>query len=119
MFQVRMRNYLYIFIILLKFSNIGIVLAGSAELKNDLLRNDHFERLKESVVHCCDVSYGMEQGLKEAIRLSANTLVDSRLATEKHLLRNFFQELSKDSGLYCYGAAQTMKVNTINSFVIS
>jgi hypothetical protein len=51
---------------------------------------------------------GVDQGRSLAVDVSS-----------KHLLRNFFQELSKDSGLYCYGAAQTMKVNTINSFVIS
>ena len=46
----------------------GIVLAGSAEFKNDLNKTDMFDpRLQTKVVNIVDVSYGFENGLNQAI----------------------------------------------------
>jgi peptide chain release factor subunit 1 len=46
----------------------GLVLAGSADFKNDLNKTDMFDaRLQEKVVNIVDVSYGFENGLSQAI----------------------------------------------------
>ncbi len=46
----------------------GIVLAGSADFKNDLNKTDMFDpRLQTKVVNIVDVSYGFENGLNQAI----------------------------------------------------
>jgi peptide chain release factor subunit 1 len=46
----------------------GLVLAGSADFKNDLNKTDMFDaRLSEKVVNIVDVSYGFENGLNQAI----------------------------------------------------
>lgn len=48
----------------------GLVLAGSAQLKQDLLDCDKFEmRLRPIVLGTLDVSYGMDMGLNHAISL--------------------------------------------------
>lgn len=50
----------------------GLVLAGSADFKNDLNRTDMFDpRLQTKVVNIVDVSYGFENGLNQAIEKSA------------------------------------------------
>lgn len=46
----------------------GLVLAGSADFKNDLNRTDMFDpRLQTKVVNIVDVSYGFMNGLNQAI----------------------------------------------------
>ena len=50
----------------------GIVLAGSADFKNDLNSSDMFDpRLQVKVVNVVDVSYGFENGLNHAIEKSS------------------------------------------------
>jgi len=50
----------------------GIVLAGSADFKNDLNSSDMFDpRLQVKVVNVVDVSYGFENGLNQAIEKSS------------------------------------------------
>lgn len=49
----------------------GLILAGSADFKNDLLKTDMFDqRLKPIVIRTVDVAYGGENGLQQAIDLS-------------------------------------------------
>ena len=51
----------------------GIVLAGSADFKNDLAQSDIFDqRLVAKVLKTVDVSYGGENGVNQAIELSSN-----------------------------------------------
>lgn len=46
----------------------GLVLAGSADFKNDLNSSEMFDpRLQSKVIHVVDVSYGFENGLNQAI----------------------------------------------------
>jgi peptide chain release factor subunit 1 len=46
----------------------GLVLAGSADFKNDLNSSEMFDpRLQTKVIHVVDVSYGFENGLNQAI----------------------------------------------------
>lgn len=46
----------------------GLVLAGSADFKNDLNSSEMFDpRLQSKVINVVDVSYGFENGLNQAI----------------------------------------------------
>lgn len=46
----------------------GLVLAGSADFKNDLNNSEMFDpRLQSKVINVVDVSYGFENGLNQAI----------------------------------------------------
>ena len=58
-----------------KVNVAGIVLAGSADFKNDLAQSDIFDpRLVAKVLSTVDVSYGGENGFNQAIELSAECL---------------------------------------------
>lgn len=88
----------------------GIVLAGSADFKNDLARDDNFDpRLLKAVIKTVDVSYGMEPGFNQAIELSAETLSNVKLVQEKKLLQQYFDEISQDTGKYCFMVEDTLK----------
>merc|ERR1719238_2578446 len=88
----------------------GIVLAGSAEFKNVLHDSEVFDgRLKAKVVKVVDVSYGGENGFNQAIELSAETLSNVKFIQEKKLISKFFEEISQDSGKFCFGINDTMR----------
>lgn len=47
----------------------GLILAGSADFKNDLQQNDHWDpRLAAKVLRVVDVSYGGENGFNQVRR---------------------------------------------------
>lgn len=76
----------------------GLILAGTANLKNEL-KNLLDPRLK--VLRIVDTSYGGEAGLKEVVRYSADLLAATRFGREKKILEIFFLKLARDSGA-CY-----------------
>lgn len=89
----------------------GLVLAGSADFKNDLYQSDMFDqRLKPKVLKIVDVSYGGENGFNQAIELSQECLTNVKFVQEKKVLSKFFEEISVDSGLVVFGIVDTMKV---------
>lgn len=89
----------------------GLVLAGSADFKNDLFQSDMFDqRLKPKVLKIVDVSYGGENGFNQAIELSQECLTNVKFVQEKKVLSKFFEEISVDSGLVVFGIVDTMKV---------
>jgi len=94
----------------------GIVLAGSADLKADLMASDLFDpRLAKNVIKMVDVSYGMDPGLNQAIELSGEALSNVKLVQEKRLLQKFFDEISQDSGKYCFMIDDTLKALELSS----
>ncbi|KAH3901045.1 Eukaryotic peptide chain release factor subunit 1 [Saccharomycodes ludwigii] len=88
----------------------GLVLAGSADFKTDLAKSDLFDpRLAEKVIKIVDISYGGENGFNQAIDLSAETLANVKFIQEKKLITAYFDEISQDSGKFCYGVEDTLK----------
>jgi len=88
----------------------GIVLAGSADFKAELMRSDLFDnRLRKIVLKLCDVSYGGENGFNQAIELSADALGAVKLMKEKKLLQKYMDEISQDTGKYCFMVEDTFK----------
>ena len=88
----------------------GIVLAGSADFKSELARSDLFDpRLLKVVIKTVDVSYGGENGFNQAIELSADTLGSVKLVREKKLLQQYFDEISQDTGKYCFMTEDTLQ----------
>ena len=89
----------------------GIVLAGSAELKDELYISDMLDpRIKNAVIKVVDVSYGGDNGFNQAIELSADTLANVKFVQEKKLISTYFDELARDTGKYCFGVSDTLKV---------
>jgi len=88
----------------------GLVLAGSAGFKAELMRSDLFDlRLSKIVVKMVDVSYGGENGFNQAIEYSAETLGSVKLMKEKKLLQKYMDEISQDTGKYCFMVEDTLK----------
>merc|ERR1712157_380558 len=88
----------------------GIILAGSADFKSELMRSDLFDpRLHKIVLKLFDVSYGGDNGFNQAIELSADTLGQVKLMKEKKLLQRYMDEISQDTGKYCFMVEDTLK----------
>ncbi|CAH2356042.1 eukaryotic peptide chain release factor subunit 1 [[Candida] railenensis] len=88
----------------------GLILAGSADFKTELSKSDLFDnRLQAKVIKIVDVSYGGENGFNQAIELSAETLANVKFVQEKKLLNQYFDEISQDTGKFCYGIEDTLK----------
>lgn len=93
-----------------KVNVAGIILAGSADFKNDLNQSDLFDnRLQSKVIKVVDVSYGGENGFNQAIELAGETLSNVKFIQEKKLINEYFDHISKDSGKVCYGIDDTLK----------
>ena len=93
-----------------KVNVAGLILAGSADFKNDLNQSDMFDnRLQTKVIKVVDVSYGGENGFNQAIELAAETLSNVKFIQEKKLISKYFAEINLDSGKVCYGVEDTLK----------
>ena len=97
----------------------GLVLAGSADFKTDLLQSDMFDpRLQKQVIKTVDVSYGMDPGFNQAIELSSECLSNVKLVQEKRLLQKYFDEISQDTGKYCFMVQDTLQALEMGSVEI-
>ncbi|KAF8822724.1 putative eukaryotic peptide chain release factor [Cardiosporidium cionae] len=88
----------------------GIILAGSADFKNDLAGSDMFDqRLVNKIIKIVDVSYGGDNGFNQAIELSAEALANVKFIQEKKLIGKFFDEVAQDTGKYVFGIKETLR----------
>ena len=88
----------------------GLILAGSADFKTELCHSDMFDsRLQSKVLKVVDVSYGGLNGFNQAIELSAEVLSNVKFIQEKKLIGRYFDEISQDTGKFCFGVDDTLK----------
>ncbi|KAJ3316412.1 Polypeptide release factor (eRF1) in translation termination [Blyttiomyces sp. JEL0837] len=93
-----------------KVNCTGLVLAGSADFKTELSQSDMFDpRLQAKIIKVVDVSYGGENGFNQAIELSQEVLQNVKFIQEKKLIQKYFDEISQDTGKYCFGVEDTLK----------
>ncbi|KAJ8969526.1 hypothetical protein NQ314_001709 [Rhamnusium bicolor] len=84
--------------------------AGSADFKTELSQSDMFDpRLQAKVIKLVDVSYGGENGFNQAIELAAESLQNVKFIQEKKLIGRYFDEISQDTGKYCFGVEDTLR----------
>ena len=62
-----------------------------------------------------DVSYGGENGFNQAIELAAESLQNVKFIQEKKLIGRYFDEISQDTGKYCFGVEDTLKALELGS----
>lgn len=87
----------------------GLILAGLADFKTFLGKSDLFDgRLKEIILQVLDVSYGGENGFNQAIELASETLKNTKFVKEKKLISEYFENIAKDTGKFCFGIKDTM-----------
>merc|ERR1712126_798474 len=88
----------------------GLILAGSADFKTELSQSDMFDpRLQSKIIKLVDVSYGGENGFNQAIELAAESLANVKFIQEKKLINRYFDQISQDTGRYCFGVDDTLK----------
>ncbi|KAK3606065.1 hypothetical protein CHS0354_006409 [Potamilus streckersoni] len=88
----------------------GLVLAGSADFKTELSQSDMFDiRLQAKIIKIVDVSYGGENGFNQAIELAADALANVKFIQEKKLIGRYFDEISQDTGKFCFGVEDTLR----------
>lgn len=93
-----------------KINVTGLVLAGSADFKSELLNSDLFDpRLATKVIKVVDISYGGDNGFNQAIELSAESLQNVKFIQEKKLIGRFFEEIAQDTGKCVYGIEDTLR----------
>jgi peptide chain release factor subunit 1 len=94
----------------------GMILAGSADFKTELSQSDMFDpRLQCKVLKLVDVAYGGENGFNQAIELAAEVLQNVKFIQEKKLIGRYFDEISQDTGKYCFGVVDTLKALEMGS----
>lgn len=88
----------------------GLIMAGSADFKNDLQRNDNLfdPRLAAIVMKTVDVSYGGENGFNQAIELASECLKNVKFIQEKKLITKYMDEIAQDTGKVCFGVKDTV-----------
>ncbi len=94
----------------------GLILAGSADFKTELSKSDMFDpRLQVKILKIVDVSYGGENGFNQAIELAAEVLSNVKFIQEKKLIGRYFDEISQDTGKFCFGIVDTLQALTMGS----
>jgi peptide chain release factor subunit 1 len=73
-------------------------------------------RLQAIVLNTVDVSYGGENGFNQAIELSAEILANVKFIQEKRLISKYFEEISLDTGKYCFGVEDTLACLDMGEF---
>lgn len=88
----------------------GIIIAGFADLKNELNNSNILDqRVKAKVLQTIDIAYGGTSGFNQAIQLSSECLGTVRFVKERKLIMQFFTEIDLDSGKICYTIPDTLK----------
>jgi len=88
----------------------GLIIAGSADFKTELTTSDLFDSRLEAILikPMLDISYGGENGFNQAIELASESLKNVKFIREKKLISSFLDEVSQDSGKFCFGIKDTM-----------
>lgn len=88
----------------------GIVLAGYADFKNNVIDNSFFDqRLRPIVLKVVDISYGGDAGFVQAINMAQECFRNVRLVQEQRTIDKFYAQVNFDTGKYCSGVEHTMK----------
>lgn len=89
----------------------GLVVAGFAELKDQVVASELFDPRLGAVLlrPMVDISYGGECGFSQAIDQVSDRLKDVKFVQEKRLLTRFLDEVSRDTGRYCFGVEDTLR----------
>lgn len=86
----------------------GLILAGSANPKDDLRKHRAFDkRLTGLVLRSLDIAYG-QRGFAEAIESCLEVIGNEVLLGEKRILTRFFDEVARGNGMCCFSARDTM-----------
>jgi peptide chain release factor subunit 1 len=84
----------------------GLIVAGSASLKNELVLDPPLQSIVLKVV---DVEYGGLRGFHEAIDAVRDLLAHAPIVRERALISQFMEEIAKDTNKYAFGVDATLQ----------
>ncbi|XP_076039369.1 uncharacterized protein LOC143024448 [Oratosquilla oratoria] len=88
----------------------GLFFAGSAELKDELLKCPSLdERLRKVVLQVVTVAYGGRIGLSAAIDQTCQLMGDHRFKHQQNLLQRFFDSVHANDNLTTYGLKNVLR----------
>jgi len=100
-----------------KINVSGLIVAGSAEFKQQLTTKDFLDsRLQNNILSILDIAYGGNRGFEQAIELSQESLGNLKFIQEKKLVQNYMDEINQNTGKYCFGIKDT--INALESGAI-
>ncbi|BHF58042.1 Electron transfer flavoprotein alpha-subunit [Sparganum proliferum] len=79
------------------------------------------KRLQAKVLKIVDISYGGESGFNQAIELASDTLAGVKFIQEKKLIQRYFDEISQDTGKFCFGVDDTLRaleMGAVDSLIV-
>jgi peptide chain release factor subunit 1 len=89
------------------------------DFKTELCNSDMFDpRLATKVIKTVDVAYGGENGFNQAIEQCTEVLSNVKFIQEKKLISRYFEEISKDTGKYCFGIDDTLQALNLGAVEI-
>ena len=88
----------------------GILLGGPGPAKNDFHDGGYLPtEMQKRILGVKDVGYTDEHGLHELVEKGYDILSEAAVSKEKELVKKFFTELQKDSGMVTYGVLSVLK----------
>ena len=110
--------------IFLNIDNLkSLLLGGPGPTKYDFEKGNYLHyTLKEKIVATIDTSYVGEQGVKEVVERSEDTLRRIRYVEEKKIMQKFLQEIGQDTGLATYGeneVRKNLKAGIVDTLLLS
>lgn len=95
----------------------GIIVGGPGPNKNNFVDGDHIQySLRDKVLAVVDTAYIDEQGIKEVVEKSPDTLRAVRYREEKKLVQKFLYEVGHETGLDAYGEDEVRRA--LNSGIV-
>jgi peptide chain release factor subunit 1 len=99
-----------------------LIVSGPGPTKENFLKGDYLHyQLKEKVADIIDTSYSGEEGIRETVMKSGETLENLRLVEEIKLVQNFLREASREDGLAAYGiepAEKSLKQGNAETVIV-
>ncbi len=86
----------------------GILVGGPGPIKEKFVNEILPQDLKDKVIAIKDTSYSGTEALEELVERAEDELKDAKVSKEKAVLKRFFLQLAKDTGLAVYGLQETM-----------
>jgi len=94
----------------------GLICAGSADFKTDLVKTDMFDqRLLPKVIKIVDIGYGGENGFEQAIELSRETMTNVKFMQERKIISSFFEQIAMDTGMVAFGVQDVIRAFEMNA----
>jgi len=88
----------------------GIIVGGPGPTKYDWVDGNFItNELKKKIIATKDITYTDEFGLQELIEKAQDVLAEEDIASEKEIMKKFFQFLATKPKMVSYGEAEVMK----------